>query len=295
MEVKTIMVVGAGFMGAGIAQVGAQAGYKMRLYDISEAAVEKGMAGIKKILSRNVEKGKISQADMDTAMALIVPSTKLEDAKDCEMAIEAVFENFELKKEIFQKLEGICPAGAVLATNTSSIPITKIAAAVKNPANFIGMHFFSPVPVMRLCEIIRGIKTSDECVAITTEVAEKMGKVTVISKDVPGFIVNRINAAFRNEAYRCMEEGVATIEDIDKAIKFGLNHPMGPFELADFVGLDVGFNVASTLYAGYKDARFAPNATLEKLNISGDLGRKTGKGWYDYSSGEKKPRTDVKF
>lgn len=295
MEVKTIMIVGAGFMGAGIAQVAAQAGYKVRLYDISEAAVEKGIAGVKKILGKNVEKGKLSQADMDAALALIIPSNRLEDARDCEMAIEAVFENFELKKEIFQKLDEICPPEAILATNTSSIPITKIAAAVKRPDKFIGMHFFSPVPVMRLCEIIRGIKTSDGAVQVTTEVAEKMGKVTVISKDVPGFIVNRINAAFRNEAYRCMEEGVATIEDIDKAIKFGLNHPMGPFELADFVGLDVGFNVASTLYGGYKDSRFAPNATLEKLNISGDLGRKTGKGWYDYTSGEKKPRTDVKF
>ncbi len=295
MEVKTIMIVGAGFMGAGIAQVAAQAGYKVRLYDISEAAVEKGIAGIKKILGKNLGKGKITQAALDAALALIVPSTKLEDAKDCEMAIEAVFENFELKKDIFEKLDAICPPEAILATNTSSIPITKIAAAVKRPDKFIGMHFFSPVPVMKLCEIIRGIKTSDDSVKVTTEVAEKMGKVTVISKDVPGFIVNRINAAFRNEAYRCMEEGVATIEDIDKAIKFGLNHPMGPFELADFVGLDVGFNVASTLYAGYKDSRFAPNATLEKLNISGDLGRKTGKGWYDYSSGEKKPRTDVKF
>lgn len=295
MEVKSIMVVGAGFMGAGIAQVAAQAGYKVHLYDIAPAAVEKGIAGIKKILGKNVDKGKLAQADMDAALARIISSTKLEDAQDCELVIEAVFENFELKKEIFQKLDEICKPEAVLATNTSSIPITKIAAAVKRPDKFIGMHFFSPVPVMKLCEIIRGIKTSDDAVQITMEAAQKMGKVTVISKDVPGFIVNRINAAFRNEAYRCMEEGVATIEDIDKAIKAGLNHPMGPFELADFVGLDVGFNVASTLYAGYKDARFAPNATLEKLNISGDLGRKTGKGWYDYTSGERKPRTDVKF
>jgi 3-hydroxybutyryl-CoA dehydrogenase len=295
MEVKSIMVVGAGFMGAGIAQVAAQAGYKVHLYDIAPAAVEKGIAGIKKILGKNVDKGKLAQADMDAALAHIISSTKLEDAQDCELVIEAVFENFELKKEIFQKLDEICKPEAVLATNTSSIPITKIAAAVKRPDKFIGMHFFSPVPVMKLCEIIRGIKTSDDAVQITMEAAQKMGKVTVISKDVPGFIVNRINAAFRNEAYRCMEEGVATIEDIDKAIKAGLNHPMGPFELADFVGLDVGFNVASTLYAGYKDARFAPNATLEKLNISGDLGRKTGKGWYDYTSGERKPRTDVKF
>jgi 3-hydroxybutyryl-CoA dehydrogenase len=295
MAVKEIMVVGAGFMGAGIAQVGAQAGYTMRVYDISQAAVDKGIASINKILTKNVEKGKLTEDAKKATMALIIPSLDLADAKNADLVIEAVLENADLKKSIFQKLDAICKPECILATNTSSIPITQLAAAIGRPDKFIGMHFFSPVPVMKLCEIIRGIKTSDESVAVTVEVAEKMKKVTVISKDVPGFIVNRINSAFRNEAYRCLEEGVATLEDIDKAIKAGLNHPMGPFELADFVGLDVGFNVISTLYAGYKDARFAPNATLEKLVISGDLGRKTGKGWYDYSSGERKPRTDVKF
>jgi 3-hydroxybutyryl-CoA dehydrogenase len=295
MAVKEIMVVGAGFMGAGITQVGAQAGYTMRMYDISQEFVDKGIASITKILSRNVEKGKITEEAKKATLALIIPCVKLEDAKNSDLVIEAVLENADLKKSIFQKLDAICKPECILATNTSSIPITQLAAAIKRPDKFIGMHFFSPVPVMKLCEIIRGMKTSDDSVAITVEVAEKMKKATVVSKDVPGFIVNRINAAFRNEAYKCLEEGVATLEDIDKAIKMGLNHPMGPFELADFVGLDVGFNVISTLYAGYKDARFAPNPTLEKLVISGDLGRKSGKGWYDYSSGERKPRTDVKF
>lgn len=203
-------------------------------------------------------------------------------------------ENADLKKNIFQQLDAICKPECILATNTSSIPITQIAA-VKRADKFIGMHFFSPVPVMRLCEIIRGIKTSDETVAITTEVAQNMKKETVIAKDVPGFIVNRINNALRAEAFKCLSEGVASLEDIDKALKFGLNHPMGPFELSDFVGLDVAFSVVSTLYAGYKDPKWAPNMNLEKLVISGDLGRKTGKGWYDYTTGEKKPRTDVKF
>lgn len=295
MAVSEIMVVGAGFMGAGIAQVGAQAGYSIKLYDISQEAVDKGIASIDKILGKNVDKGKLTQAEKDAIMARITPSLSLEDAKNSDIVIEAVLENADLKKNIFQQLDAICKPECVLATNTSSIPITQIAAAVKRADKFIGMHFFSPVPVMKLCEIIRGIKTSDETVAITTEVAQNMKKETVIAKDVPGFIVNRINNALRAEAFKCLSEGVASLEDIDKALKFGLNHPMGPFELSDFVGLDVAFSVVSTLYAGYKDPKWAPNMNLEKLVISGDLGRKTGKGWYDYTTGEKKPRTDVKF
>jgi 3-hydroxybutyryl-CoA dehydrogenase len=295
MPVKTIMVIGAGFMGAGIAQVGAEAGYEMLLYDIAPAAVEKGIAGAKKNLSRNVEKGKITAEAMDAAMAHIKPSTSLDDGAKADFVIEAVFENAELKKEIFAKLDAVCPEHCILATNTSSIPISRLAASVKRSDKFIGMHFFSPVPVMRLCELIRGIKTSDETLGVTRKIATDMKKETVVSKDVPGFIVNRINAALRQEVYRCMEEGVASIEDIDKALKFGLNHPMGPFELGDFVGLDVGLNVIKTLYDAYKDPKWAPNLTLEKLVLSGDYGRKTGKGWYDYTSGEKKVRTDVKF
>lgn len=295
MAVSEIMVVGAGFMGAGIAQVGAQAGYSIKLYDISQEAVDKGIASIDKILGKNVDKGKLTQAEKDAIMARITPSLSLEDAKNSDIVIEAVLENADLKKNIFQQLDAICKPECVLATNTSSIPITQIAAAVKRADKFIGMHFFSPVPVMKLCEIIRGIKTSDETVAITTEVAQNMKKETVIAKDVPGFIVNRINNALRAEAFKCLSEGVASLEDIDRALKFGLNHPMGPFELSDFVGLDVAFSVVSTLYAGYKDPKWAPNMNLEKLVISGDLGRKTGKGWYDYTTGEKKPRTDVKF
>jgi len=295
MAVKSIFVVGAGFMGAGIAQVGAQAGYEMVLYDIAPAAVEKGIGGINKLLSKKVEKGTMTQEALDGTMALIKSSSALEDAANADLVIEAVYENADLKKDIFAKLDAICKPECILATNTSSIPITSIAASVKRQDKFIGMHFFSPVPVMKLCEIIRAIKTSDETINVVAEVAQKMGKVTVVAKDVPGFIVNRINSALRCEAYKCMEEGVASIEDIDKAMKAGANHPMGPFELADFVGLDVNYSVLSTLHAGYKDPKWAPNLTLEKLVTAGDLGRKSGKGWYDYTSGEKKPRTDVKF
>lgn len=295
MQVKTIMVVGAGFMGSGIAQVGAQAGYEVLLYDISAEAVQKGIALANKNLTRNVEKGRITEDAKNNALALIKESTSLDDGAKADLIIEAVFENLELKKDIFSKLDAVCKPECIMCSNTSTIPITQLASAVKNPENFMGMHFFSPVPVMKLCELIRAMKTSDETLATVTEVAEKMGKITVISKDSPGFIVNRINYALRQEVYRCLEEGVASVEDIDKAMKFGLNHPMGPFELNDFVGLDVGYNGMTTLYNSFRDPKWAPSLTLEKLVLAGDLGRKTGKGWYDYSTGEKKPRTDVKF
>lgn len=295
MEVKNIMIIGAGFMGAGIAQVAAEVGYGVSLYDISEAAVEKGMAAVDKNLNRKVEKGRITADEMAAAKALIVKSLNLEDASKADLVIEAVYENFAVKKEIFEKLDAICGTECILASNTSSIPITQLAATVNRPDKFIGMHFFSPVPVMKLVELIRGIKTTEETIVAVEEVAAKMGKISVRVKDVPGFLVNRINNALRQEAYKCMEEGVATPEDIDKALKNGLNHPMGPFELADFVGLDVGYSIINNLYEGYKDSKWCPNMTLEKLVLSGDLGRKSGKGWYDYTSGEKKPRTDVKF
>lgn len=295
MEVKTLMVIGSGFMGAGIGQVAAQGGYRVLLYDLATEAVQKGIALAKTNLARNVEKGRIPQEAMDAALGLIVPSRSLEDGKDVDLIIEAVYENAEVKKDVFRRLDAICRAECIFASNTSSIPITQLATAVKRPDRFVGMHFFSPVPVMRLCEIIRGMKTADETVASAAEVAHKMKKETVVAKDVPGFIVNRINCALKNEAYKCLQEGVASVEDIDKALRLGLNHPMGPFELSDFVGLDIGLNVVRTLFEGYKDAKWAPNENLEKLVISGDLGRKTGKGWYDYTSGEKKPRTDVKY
>ena len=295
MELKQIMIIGAGFMGAGVAQVAADAGYQVILNDISAEAVQRGITTVTKKLNKNVEKGKKTGEERDAILSRIATSTSLDDAKDADLIVEAVFESLELKKEIFQKLDNICKPECIFASNTSSIPITQLAAAVNRPDKFIGMHFFSPVPVMKLVELIRGIKTSEETVQTVEEVAAKMNKTTVRVKDVPGFLVNRINNALRQEAYRCMEEGVATPEDIDKALKMGLNHPMGPFELADFVGLDVGYNIINTLYAGYKDAKWCPNMTLEKLVLSGDLGRKSGKGWYDYTSGEKKARTDVAF
>jgi len=295
MEIQKIMVVGSGFMGSGIAQVAIQAGYEVLLNDTTEALVKKGETTLSNNLDRQVKKGKMSEADKTTLLSKVSLSTSLDDAIAADFVVEAAFENFEVKRGIFQKLDKVCRPEVIFATNTSSLSITKLAAAVSRPDKFIGMHFFSPVPVMALVEIVRSLKTSEDTIAMTEAIAAKMGKESVRVKDVPGFLVNRINSALRAEAYNCLAEGVAAIEDIDKALKLALRHPMGPFEVADFVGLDVGLAVARSLHEGYKDVKWRPSMVLEQLVVSGDLGQKTGKGWYDYTSGEKKPRKDVKF
>ena len=295
MEIQKIMVVGSGFMGSGIAQVAIQAGYEVLLNDTTEALVKKGETTLSNDLDRQVKKGKMSEADKTTLLSKVSLSTSLDDAIAADFVVEAAFENFEVKRGIFQKLDKVCRPEVIFATNTSSLSITKLAAAVSRPDKFIGMHFFSPVPVMALVEVIRSLKTSEDTVAVTEAIVRKMGKESVRVKDVPGFLVNRINSALRAEAYNCLAEGVAAIEDIDKALKLALRHPMGPFEVADFVGLDVGLAVARSLHEGYKDVKWRPSMLLEQLVVSGDLGQKTGKGWYDYTEGEKKPRKDVKF
>lgn len=280
-------------MGAGISQVTAQAGFSIIMNDIKDELVEKGLYAIAKSLDGQVKKEKITAADKDACLARITKSVSLDDAKKADFVIEAAFENFTVKKAIFEKLDSLFPPEVIFASNTSSIPISSLAATVKRPDKFIGMHFFSPVPVMKLVEIIPGLKTSPETIKATEELAARLKKETVRVKDVPGFLVNRINAAFRAEVFNCLLEGVATLEDIDKAVKLGLNHPMGPFELNDAVGIDIGLNVFRTLYEGYKDTKFRPPLVMEKMVQSGDLGKKTGKGWYDYTSGEKKPRKDL--
>jgi 3-hydroxybutyryl-CoA dehydrogenase len=287
------MVIGAGFMGSGIAQVMAAAGYDVVLMDVADGFVRKGMAAIEKNLAGSVAKGKLAEADKTATLGRIIATTALTPAKDCDLVIEAIIENRQAKMDLYRQLEEICPPQVLFASNTSSIPITELATATKRPDRFAGMHFFSPVPVMKLVEIIRGLKTADATVQVIRELTERIGKIGVLVKDGPGFLVNRVNAALRNEVYNCLAEGVATIEDIDKALKFGLGHPMGPFELGDFVGLDIGLAVAETLWENFKDPKWRPALSLRKLVASGDLGRKTGKGWYDYTSGEKKPRTDI--
>jgi len=293
MTIKTIMVVGAGLMGAGISNVSAQAGYTVIMNDIKDELVEKGFNTITKSLDSQIKKEKITTTDKDEYLKRITKSLSLDDAKKADFVIEAAFENFNVKKSIFEKLNALCPPEVIFASNTSSIPISSLATTVNRPDKFIGMHFFSPVPVMKLVEIIPGLKTSPETIKTTEELATSLKKETVCVKDVPGFLVNRINAAFRAEVFNCLLEGVATLEDIDKAVKLGLNHPMGPFELNDAVGIDIGLNVFRTLYEGYKDTKFRPPLVMEKMVQSGDLGKKTGKGWYDYTSGEKKPRKDL--
>jgi 3-hydroxybutyryl-CoA dehydrogenase len=293
MGIGKIMVIGAGFMGSGIAQVMAAAEYKVVLRDITDEYVAKGMESITKNLAGHVAKGKLSEVEREAIIGRISPTTELAPAKRCDLIIEAIIENKQAKLDLFRQLEELCPPHVIFASNTSSIPITELATATQRPDKVAGMHFFSPVPVMKLVEIIRGLKTSDATIQVIRDLTDRIGKVGVFVKDGPGFLVNRVNAALRNEVYNCLAEGVATIEDIDKALKFGLGHPMGPFELGDFVGLDIGLAVAETLWDNFKDPKWRPSLLLKKLVASGDLGRKTGKGWYDYTSGEKKMRTDI--
>jgi len=283
MEIKKIMVIGAGQMGGGIAQVSAQAGFETVQYDINMELVNKGMALIKKNLSREVEKGKRSQEDADAVFGRIKPSVSLEDAADCDLIVEAIVENFDIKKKVFEELDRIAPPHAILASNTSSLPITQIAAVTKRPAQVIGMHFMNPVPVMKLVEVIRGLATTDEVYATIEEASIKMGKTPVWCNDVPGFISNRVLQVMINEALWELYEGVAPAENIDNIMKLGMNHPMGPCALADLIGLDTVLAILNVMYTGYGDPKYRPSPLLKQYVQAGWLGRKVGKGIYDYS------------
>jgi len=282
-------------MGAGIAQVSAASGYKILLWDIKREFSEAALNKIGKSLDDRIAKGKATAEEKSLITGNIEVVDELKAGADADLVIEAVIESLEIKSGVFKQLDEICKPEAIFATNTSAIPITNIANATKREDRFIGAHFFSPVPVMKLVEIVRGLKTSPATCEATKEYVASIGKVGVLVKDTPGFLVNRVMHAFRQEILACMEEGVATIEDIDTAVKLGLGHPMGPFELNDFAGLDIGAATIQTLYENFKDPKWRPNLTMKKLVAAGDLGRKTGKGWYDYSSGQKMPRTDVNF
>ena len=277
-----LLVVGAGQMGAGIAQVALQAGLTVTLADMSEEALEKGSDRIAGGLKKLVEKGKLDEAAHKAALANLKTARSISDAKDVDFAVEAVTENEDLKRKIFLALDEVVRPGGVLATNTSSIPITRIAAATKRPESVIGMHFMNPVPVMQLVEIIRGAATSDQTYATTKAVAEKMGKTTVVSKDYPGFIVNRILIPMLNEACFALMEGVATVEDIDTAMKLGTNQPMGPLTLADFIGLDTCLYIAEVLHKGLGDPKYRPCPLLRQYVEAGWLGKKSGRGFYKY-------------
>ncbi|WP_226679147.1 3-hydroxybutyryl-CoA dehydrogenase [Mesobacillus jeotgali] len=282
MSVKKIMVIGAGQMGSGIAQVCAQAGYDVFLNDLKPEFVERGLAGIKRNLNRQVDKGRMTAEQLNEIVGRITASTDLQDAGKTDLVIEAAVENMDIKAKIFAQLDEIAPEHAILASNTSSLPITEIAAATKRPEKVIGMHFMNPVPVMKLVEIIRGLATADEVYQTIEDITKTLEKVPVEVNDFPGFVSNRILMPMINEAIYTLYEGVATKEAIDEVMKLGMNHPMGPLTLADFIGLDTCLYIMETLHEGFGDDKYRPCPLLRKYVKAGWLGKKSGRGFYTY-------------
>lgn len=281
-DIKNVTVIGCGTMGNGIAQVFASFGYKVNLVDIDQSFLDRAVAAIGKSLDRFVKKEKITEDDKNTTLGNIATNVDLSSAKDSQLVVEAVTENLDIKLEIFKKLEDICPPEVIFASNTSSLPITKLASATKRPGQFIGMHFMNPVPMMKLIELIRGMATSNETYALIEELAKKLGKTPVEVNDFPGFIANRILMPMINEAVFALFEGVGTAEAIDEVMKLGMAHPMGPLTLADFIGLDVCLAILEVMHEGLGDPKYRPCPLLIKMVQAGYLGRKSGRGFYVY-------------
>jgi 3-hydroxybutyryl-CoA dehydrogenase len=278
-----LAVIGAGLMGSGIAQVAAQAGWQVTLRDVDDAAVQRGLGGIRASLEKFAAKGKIPESDVEATLGRIAPTVDVEAAADADIVVEAVFERIEIKHEVFRQLDKICKPGAVLATNTSAIPVTQIAAVTQRPESVVGTHFFSPVPMMKLCELVRGFKTSDDALATARAFAEEIGKTCiVVNRDIAGFVTTRLVAALVVEAVKLVESGVVTPEDLDVACKLGFGHAMGPLATTDLTGVDVLLHAAKNIYTDTGDAKFFPPELLQRMVTAGDLGRKTGRGFYSY-------------
>ena len=278
-----VAVIGAGLMGGGIAQVAAAAGHEVVVRDVTDQALDRGLVGIRKSLDRFAAKGTLSAEDAEAALGRITTTTDLTLAADADIVVEAVFEKIEIKHEVFRELDRICKDGAVLATNTSAIPVTQIAAVTERPEAVVGTHFFSPVPMMGLCELVRGYKTSDETLGVARAFAESVGKTcVVVNRDVAGFITTRLICAFAMEAIRLVESGVATAEDVDTACRLGFGHALGPLATTDLTGVDILRNAALNIYADTQDEKFYPPETLSRMVAAGDLGRKSGQGFYSY-------------
>ncbi|MGD6991216.1 3-hydroxybutyryl-CoA dehydrogenase [Sutcliffiella horikoshii] len=284
MTIQKVMVIGAGQMGSGIAQVCAMAGYDVYMNDLKQEFLDRGLSGITKNLGRSVEKGRMTEDEKASVLGRLQTTTVLEDAKHVDIVIEAAVENMDIKKKIFAELDQHAPAHTILATNTSSLPITEIAAATGRPEKVIGMHFMNPVPVMKLVEIIRGLQTADEVYGAIEDMTKKLSKVPVEVNDFPGFVSNRVLMPMINEAIFTVYEGVATPEAIDEVMKLGMNHPMGPLTLADFIGLDTCLYIMETLHEGFGDDKYRPCPLLRKYVKAGWLGRKTGRGFYTYET-----------
>jgi len=284
MAIQKVGVVGCGLMGSGIAQVSAQAGFPTVVREISPNALEKGMGSIQKFLKGGVEKGKLTQEVVDKTLANLKGTVELKDLADCDVVIEAATENVQLKKEIFGALEGICKPSAILASNTSSLSITELATFTKRPTQFVGLHFFNPVPLMKLVEVVRTVQTRDDAVAAVKEWCESIGKTVVQCGDSTGFVVNRLLVPYMLDAMRVYEQGLASRDDIDNAMKLGCGYPMGPLLLTDFVGLDTTLYISEIMFDEFKEPRFAAPPLLRRMVLAGRHGRKTGRGFYDWST-----------
>ena len=292
-SIRKVGVLGCGLMGSGIAQVAAAAGFDTVVREVEQAPLDKGVAGIRKSLGKFVEKGKMTQEDQDAALARLSTTTSLEDLADCDIVIEAIVENVEVKREVYARLDSIVKKDAIFASNTSSLTITELSMATARPKQFVGLHFFNPVPMMKLVEVVRTILTSDESFQRAFEFSRALGKEPVACRDNSGFIVNRLLVPYLLDAIRAYEEGVGSVEDIDKGMVLGCGYPMGPFTLLDFVGLDTTYFISKIMFEEYREKRFASPPLLRKMVLAGRYGRKTGAGFYDYS-GDKPVAFDVR-